>query len=91
MHQPRVKIAGIAKVDWRQFFAAFVEGEELEVGGGVVEPGHALGRGAPGSGGNDDLEPAEVTATVAVLAAMIEPENAQRQNAVNDRSRIRPR
>ena len=85
MDQVRTKIAGIAKVHLRELFAALIEGEELEVGGGVVEPGHSLGRRSPDSGVDDDLESAEVTAAVAVLTAMIEPENAESENAVGDR------
>ena len=82
-YQVRAKIAGIAKVHRGELFAALVEGEELEIGGGVVEPGHALGRGAPCSGGNNDLESAKVATAVSVLTAMIEPQDSQSQNAVH--------
>ena len=34
-------------VDGLEFFAALIEREQLKIGGGVVEPGHALGGGAP--------------------------------------------
>ena len=86
--QARLEIAGVAEVDGGELFAALVEGEELEIGGGVVQPGHSFGGGAPGSGGDDDFEAAEVAAGVAVLAAVIEPENAQGENAVDDRRRL---
>ena len=54
-----------------------------KVGGGVVEPGHAFGGGAPRAGRNNDLEAAEVAARIAVLAAVVEPENAEGENAVD--------
>ncbi len=42
----------------------------------------AVVRHAPGR--DDDLEPAEVAARVGVLAAVVEPENAEGENAVDD-------
>ena len=36
------------------------------------------------SAGHDDLEPAEVAARIAVLAAVVEPENAEGEDAVDD-------
>jgi len=83
MNQPRVQVAGVAKIHRREFFSALVEREKLEVGGGVVQPGHALGRGAPGSGRHHHLEPAKVPPPIAVLAAVVQPQNPQRQNAVH--------
>src|ERR1700739_510495 len=98
VHEARGLVAAVTKVDGLKFFAALVEREELKIGGGVVEPRHALGRGAkgapppqrrrpvagdPGASGNDDLESPEVTACVALLAAMIEPEDAEGEDAVD--------
>ena len=85
MHEAGLKIAGIAKVYGQELFTALVEGVELELCRGVVEPGHALGRGAPGARRNNHLESTHVTAAIALLAAMIEPENAERENAIDDR------
>jgi len=83
-----LEVAGVAEVDGGELFTALVEGEELEVGGGVVEPGHAFGGGAPGSGGDDDLETAEMAAGVAVLTAVVEPKDAEGENAVDDGGRL---
>ena len=47
----------------------------------------AVVRQAPA--GTIDLEPAEVAARIAVLAAVVEPENAQRENAVDDGGGLR--
>src|ERR1035437_4131878 len=84
MNQARVQVAGVAKIYRRKLFAALVEGEKLEIGGGVVQPGHTLGSRPPSSGRHHDLEPAKVPTAIAVLATMIQPENSQRQNSVND-------
>ena len=84
MDEARLEVAGVAEVDGGELLTALVEGEELEVGGGVVEPGHALGGGAPGTGGDDDFEATEVASAVAVLAAVMEPEDAKGENAVDD-------
>ncbi len=78
-----IEVAGVAKVDRDEFFAALVEGEELKVGGSGIEPRHALGGRAPRARGHDDFEPAEVAAPIAVLAAVVEPQNAQGENAVD--------
>ena len=86
MHQPRFQIAGVAEVHRRKLFAALVERKKLKVGGGVIQPGHALRRRSPRPGWNDDLEPAKVPPPVAVLAAVVEPQNPQGKNAV-DRGR----
>ncbi len=77
MNQARLEVAGVAKIDRRELFAALVEREQFKIGGGVIEPRHALGGGAPCAGGNDDFEAAEVAARVGVLAAVVEPENAR--------------
>ena len=82
----RIEVAGVAEVDRGEFFAAFIESEQFKIRSRVIEPGHALCGGTPGAGGNDDLETAEVTARVRVLAAVIEPENAEGENAVDDGS-----
>ena len=84
MHQARVQVADVTEVDGREFFAALVESQQLEVRGGVVQPGHALGRSAPRARRNNYLESAEMVAGVGVLAAVVEPENAQGENAVDD-------
>ena len=88
VHQPRLQIAGVAKVHRRKLFAALIEREKLKIGGCVIQPGHALGRRSPGSGRNYHLEPAKVSPPVAVLAAVVQPENSQRQHAVHSRSRL---
>ena len=88
MDESRFEVAGVAKVDELQFFAALVERVELKIGGCVIEPGHPLGGGAPRSSGHDDLEPAKVTASVRVLAAVIEPENSKCENAIDHRCRL---
>ena len=49
----------------------------------MIEPRHALGCRAPRSGGNHNFEAAEVAARVGVLAAVVEPQNAEGQNAVD--------
>ena len=85
VNQARVEVAGVAKVDRSQLLAALVESEQCKVGGGVIEPGHALGGGAPGSCRNNHFQPAEVAARVGVVAAVVEPENAQGEDAVDDR------
>ncbi len=84
MNQPRLEVAGVAKIDGLELFAALIEREEFKIRGSVVEPGHALGGGAPRAGRDDDFEPAEVAARVSVLAAVVEPENSQGKNAVDD-------
>ncbi len=76
-------VATVAEVDGREFFAALIEREELEVGSSVVKPGHALGGCVIRPPGHDDLKRAEVAAGIAFLAAVVEPENAQGQNAVD--------
>src|ERR1700739_2331064 len=83
VHEAHGLVAAVTKVDGLKFFAAFIEREELKIGGGVVEPGHALCRGAKRSSGHNDLESPEGTACVALLAAMIEPENAEGEDAVD--------
>ncbi len=86
VYQMRFQVAGVAEVDWGELFAALVESEDFKIGGGVVEPGHALCCRAPCARGNDNFETAEVAASVGVLAAIVEPENAEGENAVDDGS-----
>src|SRR5580658_1035703 len=76
-------VASVAEVYGREFFAALIEREELKVGGSVVKPCHALGRGLLGAFRNNDFEGAEVAAGVAFLTAVVEPENAQGKDAVD--------
>jgi len=49
VNDARVEVARVAKVDGSEFFAALVECEQGKIGGGVIQPGHALRRGAPGA------------------------------------------
>ena len=70
-------------IDGREFLASLIEREELKIGGSVVKPGHPLGRGLLISLWDDDFEPAKVTAGIAFLAAVVEPENAQGKDAVD--------
>ena len=88
MNQPRLQVAGIAKVHGSKFFTALIQREKLEVRGCMVQPGHPLGCGSPGSSRHDHLEPAKVAATIALLPTVVQPENPQRQNAVHNRRRL---
>ncbi len=60
MDQPRFQVAGIAKVHRFKLFAAFVERVQLEIGGRMVEPRHALGGSAPVPCRHNHFEPAEM-------------------------------
>ena len=84
VHQMRLEVAGVAEVDGSELFTALVKSEQFKICGGVVEPGHALGGGAPCARGDDNFEAAEVAARVRVLAAVVEPENAEGENAIDD-------
>ena len=46
MNQPRLQVAGVAKLHLRQLLAAFVQREKLEIGGRMIQPGHPLSRGS---------------------------------------------
>ena len=76
-------VAAVAEVDWHKFLAALIKREELEIGGSMVEPRHALGRCVLRPSGHDDFESAEVAAGIAFLPAVVEPENAEGQDAVD--------
>src|SRR5580658_1935123 len=79
----RLQVARIAEVNRIEFFASFVEGEQLKIGRCVVEPGHAFGSGAPCACRHNHFEPAEVAASIGFLAAVVEPENAESKNTVD--------
>jgi len=89
MHQSRCLVATIAVVDEYQFLGALVEGIELKVGRGMIHPRHALGCGSPCSSRDNDLQSAEVATCVALLTAEIEPEDAQREDAIDGGGRLR--
>ena len=84
VHEAGIQIAGITKVDERELFAALVESEKRKIRGGVVKPCHALGGSAKCACGNNDFETAEVAARLGVLAAVVEPEDAESENTVDD-------
>ncbi len=84
VHQARLQIAGVAEIDGQELFTALVESEQFKIRGGMVEPRHALGGGTPCASGNNDFEATEVAARVCVLAAVVEPENAEGEDAVDD-------
>jgi hypothetical protein len=88
MNKSRLDIAGIAKIDECELFAAFVQSVKLELCGAVVEPGDSLCGGTPRANGHNHLESSNVAAAIAFLAAMIEPENAEGENAIDDRRRF---
>jgi len=79
-----IEVADVAEVYGSELFAALIEGEELEFSSGVVEVGHALGGGAPGSHRNHDFEAAKMAARVCMLAAVVEPEEAEGEDAIDD-------
>ena len=85
MNQPRGQVASVAKIHRCELFAALVEREELEIGGGVVEPGHSFRGCSPCSSGQYYLESAKVPTTVATLTAVIEPKDSQCENSVHHR------
>jgi hypothetical protein len=84
----RLQVASVAEVDRLEFLASFVESKHLKIGSSMVEPGHALGGGAPCACRNNHLERAEVAAAVGFLTAVVEPENAERENPVDHGGRL---
>jgi len=60
-----------------------VELEEFPLGEGGVEPGHAGAGGGGGAGGDDEAESVEDATPVAVGAAVVEPEDAEGEGAVD--------
>ena len=83
VHEAGDLVAAVAEIDGLKFLAAFVQSEELEVGGGMIEPGHALGGRTAGIFRDDDFESAEMAAGIGSLAAVIEPEDAEGENAID--------
>ena len=83
MHQARLQVAGVAKIDRGQILAAFIEGEELEVGSGVIHPSYAFRGRTPATARHNYLQSAEVAAYVAVLTAIVEPQDAEGEDAVH--------
>src|SRR5208282_5962997 len=74
----------------REFFATLVQSEELKTGRRMIEPGHSFRGGAPGARWNDHFETAEMTPSFrrGSLATVVEPENTQREDAVDRRRRF---
>ena len=83
MHKAGGLVTAVAKINGLQFFAALIEGEELEVGGCVIEPGDAFGGGAFRASWHDDFQSTKVAAGFGFLTAVIEPEDAEGENAVD--------
>src|SRR5579872_4788460 len=83
-----VEVAGVVVVDRREFLAARIESEELELGGHRIKPSHSLCCGPPVSCRDDHLESAEVTPALTVFAAVVEPEDTDRENAVDGCGRL---
>src|SRR5262249_26043712 len=83
MYEPRGLVSTIPEIDRLEFFALLIQREELKVGSGMVEPCHPLRCGAPHTRGNDHLETTEMPTRITLFAAVIEPENAERENAVD--------
>src|SRR5579863_6315198 len=50
----------------------------------MVHPREALGGGAPGANWHNHLESPEMAPGVPVLPAVIQPEDAERENAIDD-------
>jgi len=65
-----------------------VQCEELELGGAVIEPSHALGGGAPGPCRDDYLQAAKMPAPPSALPAMVQPQDAQRENPIRHGARF---
>ena len=84
MNQARFHVAGVAEVDGGQLFAPLIERVKLKRGGGVIQPGHALGGRTPRPNRHHHLEPPEVAANIAVLAAVVQPEHAEGEDAVDN-------
>jgi len=55
----------------------------LEVRGSMIEPRHSFRGCAPGTGRQDHLETAKVATRMTLFSALIEPENAEGEYAVN--------
>ena len=66
-----------------EFGGGGVEFVELPLREGWVEPGHAGAGGGGEACGDDDAESVKDTAAVRVLAAVVEPENAEGEGTVN--------
>ncbi len=89
VHQPRLEVAGIAKVQREKLFAALVQRKKLKLGSRMVKPGHSLRGGATRAGGDNDLEPAKMPAAIPMLATVVQPQNSQGQNAVDNSRGLR--
>ena len=62
MNQPRLQVAGVAKIHRRQLFAALVERKKLEIRSRMVQPRHPLSSRAPRPRRHNHLQPAKVPA-----------------------------
>jgi hypothetical protein len=84
-YKARFEIAGIAEIDLFEFFAAFVQSEQLKIGRCMIEPRHTLGDGPPMACRHNHLESAEMPARICMLTTVVEPENAEREYPVDYR------
>ena len=88
VQQARGEVAVVDGVEAGEVFGLFIEFEELVAGDAGVEPGKPRECDRGGSAGNDDAE-APVEAALArgggggVVAAVLEPENADGEDAVD--------
>src|SRR6185437_14591583 len=84
MHQPRAQIAGVGEVASVELFTSLVEFKELPLRCVFVEPGHARERKRCRTARHNHPQPLIQTASASLLTAMMQPQDAERENAIDD-------
>ena len=84
----RANVALVGDVARGEFFSASVELVEFPFGGAAVEPGHACGGELGGALRHDDFEPLDEALPCTALAAVVQPEDAEGEDAVDGGGRF---
>ena len=77
------EVAVVGGVAGEEFFGGLVEFVEFPLGGGGVEPGEAGEGEGGGAAGDDEFEALVEAAAGAGFAAVVEPEDAEGEDAIN--------
>ena len=85
MDEPRAQISRVCEIAREQLFTRRIQLEEFPLRSVLVEPRHARERERSGAARHDDLQPLVQATSAGLLAAMMQPQDAERENAVDNR------
>src|SRR5664279_4929995 len=78
-------VAGVVAIEGNAGFGAFVEFEELPLGGIAIEMRHALADNISAACRQEEFQALDVSATGELLALAIHPENAEGKGSIDGR------